>query len=110
MFEIQVAMNDLYGRAYFTVKTQSMDIECIKRAIEEVYDKWSEDLSHQGAGAVQVSWRSYRVATGSIIWWWSGSHTLRLEPIEGEVLDRILTDHTVLSDKADVRPACCALV
>ena len=79
MFEVQVAMDDLYGDAYFSVDTPNFEVESLKQAIESVFDKWVKTMSHQGAGAVLVSYRGYRVAKGSIVWWWNGTHSLRLE-------------------------------
>ena len=116
MIEVQVAMTDMYANAYFSVETPSMEVECLKRAIEDVYDKWSKKLSHQGAGAVMVSYHGYRVASGSITWWWNGSHSLRLEAADldwiggREDLGHTATDHTDQSAQVDEKPTCCALV
>lgn len=116
MIQVQVSMTDLYGNAYFSVETPSMEVECLKRAIEETCDEWSKKLSRQGAGTVNISYHGYRVATGSIQWWFHGSHYIRLEPADldwiggREVPCCTTTDHTDLSPQADEMPACCALV
>ena len=110
MIEVQVAMTDLYGNAYFSVETPSMEVECLKRAIDDVYDKWSDKLSHQGAGAVRVSYRGYSVATGSIVWWASDSHTLRLEAANMEWVGGTSVCPKYYPSSEPSSPTCCAFV
>ena len=110
MFEVQVAMTDLYANAYFSVETPSMDVECLKRIIESVYDKWSKTMSHQGAGVARVSYNGYKVAEGAIVWWWNGTHSLRLEATDAEWVGYRSRCPKYYPTLEQPSPTCCGFV
>lgn len=94
--QVYVTMTDLYARTYFNVETPSLSIEDITQALEDNYEEWSSNLSHQGAGSVHVYHEDKEVATGSLVWWWFGTHTLRLDvPRQEQGADKLarLTDY-----------------
>ena len=73
-------MNDLRKDTRFYIEVSEVTAESICKAIEDKYYEWRTKLSHQGAGVVRVTCMAKHIATGSLIWWWDGTHTIRLEP------------------------------
>lgn len=108
MIEVQVAMTDLYGSARFSVETAGLYVDELKRAIEDAYETWYPKLSHQGAGTIMVSYRGYRVATGSIAWWWNGTRSIQLEAASMEWVGGTSARPEDYPLSAQTQTTCCA--
>jgi len=110
-------MGDLYSTDRFDIEVPSTQEHIINKAIEDKYDEWNKSMSHKGAGPLLVFYKNQMIVNGSIVWWWNGTHSLRLDfdstyPATNQPDARNGTSvcHEDYPKKEQTQPTCCALV
>lgn len=110
MYKVFVSMGDLYGSAHFDMECDSLSIEDIRLALDDMFPFWSERLSRQGAGGIRVSHKGEWVAEGSLVWWALGGYSIRLEAIGREPSACSEPSPVASAKRGRTSPTCCALV
>ena len=117
MFQLHVVMGDMYGSSRFDIEVPSTQEHIIRKAIEDKYSEWNKSMSHQGAGPLRVFYKNNLIVDGSIVWWWNGTHSLRLDfvstyPATMSQDDRGGTSvcHADYPRTEQSQPTCCAFV
>ena len=103
---LHVSMTDLYGNAYFDIDVSEITEAAIKQAIEDNYDEVRKQLRRIGAGGIRVTGNGVR-AEGSIVWWWNGSHSLRLEAANMELVGGTSECPKYYPSSEPSSPTCC---
>ena len=117
MFQLHVVMGDMYGSSRFDIEVPSTQEHIIRKAIEDKYDEWSKALSKKGAGPILVYYKDQMIVNGSIVWWWNGTHSLRLdfvstypETMSQDAHAGTSVCHEGYPRKEQSQPTCCAFV
>lgn len=111
---LHVSMTDLYGHANFDIDVQEITKDAIIQAIEDNYDEVRRQLRCIATGHIRISGKGVR-AEGSIVWWWNGTHSIRIDHLhqdamsEGSSAGRSVYPMG-LPRRATSSPTCCALV
>ncbi len=115
MQTLRVSVSDIYSDVYFDIRVKRISEDSIKQALESSYNKWSRNLTKTMGGNIRVYTDKRCVASGSILWWFDGKHTIQLD-VAGQ--DSTSQDahagtsvcHEDYQRKEQSQPTCCAFV
>lgn len=117
MQTLRVSVSDLYSDVYFDIRVKRVSEDSIKHALESSYKKWSSKLTKTMGGHIRVCTNKRCIASGIILWWWNGTHTIRLdiESISPATMSQDARGGTSVCHedyprKEQSQPTCCAFV